>query len=737
MPTIADLGVRMDVDSAKFRSEITKVQNQIDQLKGKAEETNSILKEFKEAFEFEIVKEAAMKLFEFAKAGGEAADRMSRLSEQVGVEIGALSELSYAAQVTQVGTETLATGRIRMSKSMGQAGDNSTTATRAFKAIGVEIRDSAGKLRDVNQVFNEVAERFSRMEDGATKTAIAVAIFGRGGAELIPMLNKLTGKSAEFAKEAENIGYKLDENAKKAANEFQESLTRMHLAMESLSMQIAVKLSPMFKELADAIVKSDDASKAFKFVVDALVLVFRSVGSVVIGVIADLEVWRDAVGATIAAGILAATGEFTKAKNTLKQGMKDIEGDLERNQKRLEDLWKPPENDEDKWGVDIFKIDPKFQAESSEAERAMKRAFETLEHMVEQHQEKMAKLQNGYEFGAVGEMRYRLEAGDLAKALALVGDKANYFRQKIMELTTAEAQATAEAERNKEAQGAFKALTAEVDNLHAALAKKADGQLAAMIQKIASPEMAANLSKLDAATRQVFIDDLEKGAAEIDKFNARQKELAEYERQDAEVKEAAIAIHKKGHSALEEYNDEVERLNKLLGEGLSQEDLALGMKHAKDKFITEGGEMTDFTKEMSQSISEGFQKDLFDSFDHGLDNMVNSFITALEKMLAAAIAKDILGGILGLGPQGGWGTNALNSLGISIGATDKKAGGGPVQMGQAYMVGEQGPEMFVPAMSGNIVPNGGGTPSSSQTVRHILEVADHGHRTVRDIGEGV
>jgi phage-related minor tail protein len=40
-----------------------------------------------------------------------------------------------------------------------------------------------------------------------------------------------------------------------------------------------------------------------------------------------------------------------------------------------------------------------------------------------------------------------------------------------------------------------------------------------------------------------------------------------------------------------------------------------------------------------------------------------------------------------------------------------KAIGGPVQAGQPYMVGERGPEMFVPNQSGSIVPNdkmGGG-----------------------------
>jgi hypothetical protein len=37
-----------------------------------------------------------------------------------------------------------------------------------------------------------------------------------------------------------------------------------------------------------------------------------------------------------------------------------------------------------------------------------------------------------------------------------------------------------------------------------------------------------------------------------------------------------------------------------------------------------------------------------------------------------------------------------------------KASGGPVSAGTPYMVGEEGPEMFVPRSSGNIIPNGGG-----------------------------
>jgi len=55
---------------------------------------------------------------------------------------------------------------------------------------------------------------------------------------------------------------------------------------------------------------------------------------------------------------------------------------------------------------------------------------------------------------------------------------------------------------------------------------------------------------------------------------------------------------------------------------------------------------------------------------------------------------------------------ALSSIGGAIGGAlgfgGGRANGGPVSTGTAYMVGERGPEMFVPRTAGNIVPNAGG-----------------------------
>jgi len=60
---------------------------------------------------------------------------------------------------------------------------------------------------------------------------------------------------------------------------------------------------------------------------------------------------------------------------------------------------------------------------------------------------------------------------------------------------------------------------------------------------------------------------------------------------------------------------------------------------------------------------------------------------------------------------------------------EARAMGGPVKKGSPYLVGEEGPELFVPTMAGEIVPMGGGAAMTSASAQK----ADQIERAVRDI----
>jgi hypothetical protein len=93
------------------------------------------------------------------------------------------------------------------------------------------------------------------------------------------------------------------------------------------------------------------------------------------------------------------------------------------------------------------------------------------------------------------------------------------------------------------------------------------------------------------------------------------------------------------------------------------------------------------------------------------------------KDIALRMLDDIAAGALraGVGSIGGGGAGLLG-LAASVLGLPGRATGGPVTPGRAYVVGERGPEVFVPTASGQVVPNGGG----ARDVRVSISVAGRG-----------
>src|SRR3546814_7322271 len=74
----------------------------------------------------------------------------------------------------------------------------------------------------------------------------------------------------------------------------------------------------------------------------------------------------------------------------------------------------------------------------------------------------------------------------------------------------------------------------------------------------------------------------------------------------------------------------------------------------------------------------------------------------------AEIARSAVSGGIGNLSGGSTGGDLVSGLGSIVTALGLagRATGGPVSPGQAYLVGERGPELFVPTSSGQIAPGG-------------------------------
>lgn len=109
----------------------------------------------------------------------------------------------------------------------------------------------------------------------------------------------------------------------------------------------------------------------------------------------------------------------------------------------------------------------------------------------------------------------------------------------------------------------------------------------------------------------------------------------------------------------------------------------------------------------------------------GFDDLKRVAFRTLDSIASHAIQSGIAS-IFGGAKGGGGGSSGLGSLiGQSLGALlglPGRATGGPVSPGRGYVVGENGPELFVPTSSGRIAANGGSS-AGGREVRVAIQLA--------------
>lgn len=119
---------------------------------------------------------------------------------------------------------------------MAEAASNASgPGAAAFRALNINVTDTAGNLRPLNLVLEEVAQRFEDTRDGTNKTAMAMQLFGKSGAELVPLLNSLSS----LAEEAKVTGNIVSTEFAKKSEQFNDSMTRMEGAAGNLARAIS------------------------------------------------------------------------------------------------------------------------------------------------------------------------------------------------------------------------------------------------------------------------------------------------------------------------------------------------------------------------------------------------------------------------------------------------------------------------------------------------------------------
>jgi len=250
---LGSLVISLTADMARFSSDMGKA-NKIaqDNAKSISSHFDAIGSAASKAAGFIAGLGGAAALGALVKNSINAADELSKMSQKVGVNISQLSGMAYAAGLADVSTEQLSKGMGKLNKAMYEASNGGKTQVDTFKALGVSVTDSTGQLRKSDAVMMDIAERFSKMEDGAAKTALAMKVFGKSGADMIPLLNGGREEMRKNTEEARRFGNVLTEEAGRQAEEFNDNLTRLNAVSGGLARALVIEIVPAVNELAAA-----------------------------------------------------------------------------------------------------------------------------------------------------------------------------------------------------------------------------------------------------------------------------------------------------------------------------------------------------------------------------------------------------------------------------------------------------------------------------------------------------
>lgn len=196
---------------------------------------------------------------QFSKSLIDAGDELFNLSQKTGIAVRELSGLQAAAQKADVPIDALSSSLTKFSRNLADAQGGNRQLAGAFNALGISITDANGQLRPSGDLIKQIADRFSQLQDGPQKAALAVRLFGKSGADLIPVLNE--GSAA-----ISRLGLAIDDDFAARADAFNDSLTEAGIGLKNLFISGISEALPALQETLNSFNGSNQGLEDIKTV---------------------------------------------------------------------------------------------------------------------------------------------------------------------------------------------------------------------------------------------------------------------------------------------------------------------------------------------------------------------------------------------------------------------------------------------------------------------------------------
>ncbi len=197
------------------------------------------------------VAEAGAVLFELAHSTAEAGEKFEKLSQKTGFSVQSIQELSGAARLSGVDVDGFGHSLLLLNRRIGDARAGGAEGAKAFYQLGGGVSELVKSGASSEQIFTAVADRLSNITDEGKRGKLAMDIFGRSGAEMLPFLRKGASGIQDLRNQVVDLGGVMSGEAVAQGVEFEFSLKKTLIVITGLKNLIGGYLIPIVQDVMD------------------------------------------------------------------------------------------------------------------------------------------------------------------------------------------------------------------------------------------------------------------------------------------------------------------------------------------------------------------------------------------------------------------------------------------------------------------------------------------------------
>src|SRR3990167_2418628 len=164
----------------------------------------------------------------FVKGTIAGAESLNALNKQTGFTVENLSALKFAAEQEESSIDELVFGIRMLQRNLANADEDSKAARRGLSDLGFTANDIKAGMADLEGFVVKVSQRLNDIGNDSRRNQIQMQLFGRGGAALAGILQRLAREGFEgVRKEAEKFNAVVSTDFAIASDRFNDNLAKI------------------------------------------------------------------------------------------------------------------------------------------------------------------------------------------------------------------------------------------------------------------------------------------------------------------------------------------------------------------------------------------------------------------------------------------------------------------------------------------------------------------------------